>query len=78
MVVSFLIRASLLISHGGGGGRQLEGSKEKASRRKMTVSSYSFETEQESLKREKQKLLEGEFPEFRLKFLCDNILLTPT
>ena len=45
---------------------------------KMIKISYSFETEQWSLKRKKYKLLEGKFSKFRLKFLCDTVLLTPT
>lgn len=56
---------------------QLEGSK-MASGRKMTEGSYSLEAEKESLKKKKYMLLQGEFPEFRLKFLCDTVLLTPT
>lgn len=40
----------------------------------MIERSYSFETEQGSLKRKKYKLLEGEFPKFRLKFLCDTVI----
>lgn len=43
----------------------------------MIKISYAFETEQWSLKRRKYKL-EGEFPKFRLKFLCDTVLLAPT
>ena len=44
----------------------------------MIEGSYSFETEQGSLKRKKYKLLEGEFPKFRFKFLCDTVFSTAT